>query len=38
MTINEKKTTGPKNDQSREHLDTTENTMKKSTKDQQKEN
>ena len=37
-TIEEKKTIGQKNDQSWEHLDTTENTMKKSTKDQRKEN
>ena len=38
MTIDEKKTTGPKNDQSREHPHITENITKKNIKDQRKEN
>ena len=38
MTIDEKKNTGPKNDQPREHPDITENITKKNIKDQRKEN
>ena len=38
MTIDEKKTTGPKNDRSREHPHITENITKKNIKDQWKEN
>ena len=38
MIIDEKKTTGPKNDQPREHPDITEIITKKNIKDQRKEN